>query len=124
LKGHPLGVSLLYVRREDHACGMIRLLTIALRVLTLFEHVLRKNLHTSGESLSGLYAGNPKRQTSTPTTERLLKAFEYINMSVVELPEQMIHHITPLSELQKHILSLLSLSPSFYEGLELPPNTS
>jgi hypothetical protein len=46
-----------------------------LRVLTLFEHVLRKNLHTSGESMSGLYAGNPKRQTSKPTTERLLKAF-------------------------------------------------
>jgi transposase len=124
LKGHPLGVSPLYVRREDHACGLIRLLTIALRVLTLFEHVLRKNLHTSGESLSGLYAGNPKRQTSIPTTERLLKAFEYINISVVELPEQTIHHITPLSELQKHILSLLSLSPSLYEGLELSPNTS
>jgi transposase len=124
LKGHPLGVSPLYVRREDHACGMIRLLTIALRVLTLFEHVLRKNLHTSGESLSGLYAGNPKRQTSKPTTERLLKAFEYINMSVVELPEQTIHHVTQLSELQKHILSLLSLSPSLYEGLELSPNTS
>jgi len=124
LKGRPLGVSPLYVRREDHACGMIRLLTIALRVLTLFEHVLRKNLHTSGESMSGLYAGNPKRQTTKPTTERLLKAFEYINMSVVELPEQTIHYVTQLSELQKHILSLLSLSPSLYEGLELPLNTS
>ncbi|MEK7399345.1 MAG: hypothetical protein AAB116_20590 [Candidatus Poribacteria bacterium] len=45
-------------------------------------------------------------------------------MNVVELAEQTIHYITPLSELQKHILSLLSLSPSLYEGLELPLNTS
>ena len=124
LKGRPLGIHPLYVRREDHACGMVRLLSIALRVLTLFEHVLRKNLDSSGESLSGLYAGNPKRQTSMPTTERLLKVFEYINLSIVELPEQTIHHVTQLSELQQHILSLLNLSPSLYEGLELSPNTS
>ncbi|MBM4341597.1 MAG: IS1634 family transposase [Deltaproteobacteria bacterium] len=124
LKGHPLGIHPLYVRREDHACGLIRLLSIALRLLTLLEHVLRSNLQSSDESMSGLYAGNPKRETSRPTTERLLKAFDYIDMSVVQLDNQTIYHITPLSELQKHILFLLSLSPSLYEGLELSPNTS
>jgi transposase len=124
LKGRPLGIHPLYVRREDHACGMVRLLSLALRVLTLVEHVVRKSLQPSGETLSGLYAGNPKRQTATPTTERLLKAFGSIHLNVVQLPSHTIYHVTPLSALQKRILVLLGLSPSTYESLVLYFDTS
>jgi len=117
LKGRALGISPMYVQREDHVCGMVRLLSLALRTLTLVEHVVRKELKSAGETLSGLYAGNPKRQTARPTTERLLKAFRYIDLSVVRLPEQTIYHVTPLSELQKRILLLLGIEPAIYEGL-------
>ncbi len=117
LKGRALGISPLYVQREDHVCGMVRLLTLALRVLTLEEHVARKELKSAGETLSGLYSGNPKRQTARPTTERLLKAFDSIYLSVVQLPNQAIRHVTPLSELQKRILALLGIKPAIYEGL-------
>lgn len=117
LKGRALGISPMYVQREDHVCGMVRLLSLALRVLTMMEHVARKELKSAGENLSGLYAGNPKRQTARPTTERLLKAFRYIDLSVVQLPDQTIYHVTPLSELQKRILALLGIEPAIYEGL-------
>ena len=117
LKGRPLGISPLYVQREDHVCGMVRLLSLALRVLTLVEHVVRKELKSAGETLSGLYAGNPKRQTARPTTERLLKAFRYVDLSVVRLPDQTIYHVTPLSALQKRILVLLGIESEIYEGL-------
>jgi transposase len=119
LKGHPLGIRPLYVQRDDHARGMVRLLSLALRVLTLVEYVVRERLRTAGETLKGLYAGNPQRQTSRPTTERLLKAFKGITLTVVQLPEQMIRHATPLSDLQKRILSLLGLPRSTYEALAL-----
>jgi transposase len=120
LKGRPLGIRPLYVQREDHAQGMVRLLSLALRVLTLVEHVVREGLQTAGETLSGLYAGNPKRQTARPTTERLLKAFRGITLNVVQLPDQMIRHVTPLSQLQRRILDLLGLPASIYEDLALP----
>lgn len=119
LKGHPLGIRPLYVQRDDHARGMVRLLSLALRILTLVEYVVRERLRTAGETLKGLYAGNPQRQTSRPTTERLLKAFKGITLTVVQLPEQMIRHATPLSDLQKRILSLLGLPRSTYEALAL-----
>jgi transposase len=124
LKGRPLGVHPLYIHREDHTCGMIRLLSIALRVLTLLEYVVRKELQSSGEILVGLYEGNPRRQATAPTTERLLKAFGNIHLNIVELAEEKIRHVTPLSALQKHILTLLSLSPELYENLELSFDTS
>ena len=93
------------------------MVSLALRVLTLVEHVVRKELKSAGETLSGLYAGNPKRQTARPTTERLLKAFRYVDLSVVRLPDQTIYHVTPLSALQKRILVLLGIESEIYEGL-------
>jgi transposase len=120
LKGRPLGIRPLYVQREDHARGMVRLLSLALRVLTLVEYVVREGLQAAGETLSGLYAGNPKRQTARPTTERLLRAFRGITLTVVHLQDQTIRHVTPLSQLQQRILTLLGLPASIYENLALP----
>ncbi len=42
LKGRPLSLTPMYVQRDDHATGLIRLLSIALRVLTLLEFVGRR----------------------------------------------------------------------------------
>lgn len=117
LKGRPLGLRPLYVQREDHVKGLVRLLSLALRVLTVAEHVVRQGLQTSGEVLAGLYPGNPKRQTARPTTERLLKAFRDITLTVVQLPGQTICHVTSLSDLQRRILALLGLPVSIYESL-------
>jgi len=119
LKGRPLGIRPLYVQRDDHAKGMVRLLSLALRVLTLTEYVVREKLKQSNEALVGLYAGLPKRETVRPTTERLLRAFKPITTTVVRLPGQTIRHITPLSDLQRRILELLDLPLSIYEDLAL-----
>ena len=54
LKGHPLGIRPLYVQREDHALGLAHLLSLALRVLTLVEHVVREALQAAGDTLRGL----------------------------------------------------------------------
>src|SRR5467141_2724775 len=82
LKGRPLSLTPMYVQRDDHATGLIRLLSIALRVLTLLEFVARRQLAADGAKLAGLYAGNPRRETARPTAERLLEAFEGITLTV------------------------------------------
>ena len=52
LKGPALSLVPRYLPRDDHATGLIRLLTIGLRVLTLIEFVVRRNL--SGASIAGI----------------------------------------------------------------------
>ncbi len=113
LKG-PLGIRPLYLQREDHTRGLVRLLSLALRVLTVVEHVVRKGLKATTKTLSGLYAANPKRMTPCPTTERLLSSFQGITLTVVHLSEGTIRHVTPLSDLQRAILALLGLPCSIY----------
>ena len=117
LKGHPLSLSPLYVERDDHATGLVRLLSIALRVLTLLEFVVRRQLTQQGASLAGLYAGNPKRATTHPTTERLLEAFQEITLTIVVEPHQTRRHLTALSPLQQRVLALLEFTPIIYTKL-------
>jgi transposase len=117
LKGHPLSVSPLYVSREDHAKGLIRLLTLGLRVLSLLEFVVRQRLWEQSQPLFGLYAGNPKRSTMRPTAERLLEAFQNITLTFIQHSGQSLRHLTPLTPLQQRILELLGLWPQVYMRL-------
>ena len=117
LKGHPLSLSPMYVERDDHATGLVRLLSMALRVLTLLEFVVRRQLAQEGAALAGLYAGNPKRATTHPTTERLLEAFREITLTLVIEPHQTRRHVTALSPLQQRVLALLAFTPIIYTKL-------
>ena len=72
LKDQPLGIRPLFVHRDDQVRGLTHLLTLALRVLTLFEVLVRRGQDQSGEELQGLYPGQPKRTTDRPTAKRVL----------------------------------------------------
>jgi len=52
--------------------------------------------------------------TVTPRAETLLEAFKSIYLNTVTIGEQIHLHITPLSDLQLKILSLLGFSPDIY----------
>jgi len=96
---------------------LTNLLSIGVRLLTLIEFVVRQKLQQAQEKLVGLHAENPKKGTDTPTTERLLKAFNNITLTTVHLPKQVVHHVTSLTALQTRILELLGLSPNIYSAL-------
>jgi transposase len=117
LKGRPLSLTPMYLQNDRRATGLVRLLSIGLRVLTLLEFVARTKLASIGEKLSGLYAGNPKRATERPTAEAMLRAFKGIFLNFVTLRGQNYRHITPLSKLQVQILRLLNIPESTYTSL-------
>jgi len=102
----------IYFQNEDRITGLMFILNIALRVFTVMEFVVRQALIESQQSLAGLYDGNPKRKTNRPSAERMLQAFCHLNLYF--LPDSTIF-ITPLSELQKQILSLMKMPESLYQ---------
>jgi transposase len=119
LKGAPLSLRPLYLSRDDHATGLIRLLTIGLRVLTVLEYAIRERLTDDQAHLAGLYAGQPNRTTARPTAERVLAAFQNLTLTVVQLPGQVIRHLTPLSAVQQRLLALAGLDPVCYGRLTM-----
>jgi transposase len=117
LKGKPLSLSPMYLQSDERATGLIRLLSMGLRILTLIQYQARKRLADLNEKLSGIYAGNPKRATEHPTSEAMLQAFKGIYLSVVTIGEQVLYHVTPLSNVQEKILSLLDFPADIYVQL-------
>lgn len=117
LKGNPLSLTPMYLQKEDQITGLIRLLSLALRVLTLIEFVVRKQLAAGGESLQGVYAGNKKRKTSTPCTETLLRVFNGIILTIIHDGEKEWIHLNPLKPPQKRILQLLGMTENVYTSL-------
>lgn len=117
LKNQPLSISPMYLTDEDHIRGLFHLLSLGLRVLTVIEYVVRQNLATVRETLTGLNRGSPKRKTASPTAERLLEAFQGITLSIIKLPTQVHYHLTPLTALQSRIIELLDLPSNPYASL-------
>jgi len=128
LQGKLLSITPMYVQRDDHAQGLLHLLTIGARVLALGDYLAKQALAKENTELTGIYRGNPKRGTARPTTERMLMAFEHINLLIMPAahtqPEtQAACFVTPLSPAQEHILALLGLPTTLYTSLQLGDDT-
>ena len=120
LKDQPLGIRPLFVHRDDQVRGLTHLLTLALRVLTLFEVLVRRGQDHDGKDLAGLYPGQAKRTTDRPTAKRVLEAIARAGMTLtqVEVGEERCRwHLTALPVLVKRVLGYLGLSDEVYTRL-------
>jgi transposase len=59
LKGRPLSLRPMQLTSDNRVTGLIRLLSLGLRVLCLLEYQVRCQLAEQRQDLAGLYAGNP-----------------------------------------------------------------
>ncbi|HKO24908.1 MAG TPA: transposase, partial [Chloroflexota bacterium] len=73
-----------------------------------------------GETLAGLNPASRTQATPRPTAERVIQAFQNITRTCVTAPDQVFHHVTPLTPTQEHILSLLALPLDLYARLAAP----
>jgi len=117
LKGY-LGITPMYVQKDDHICGLIRLLTLALRAMCVIEFAAKQTLLKDQDVLRGIYPGNPARSTASPSVELMLKAFNGLDLFVTNFPNgQHFEQISPLNEVQKKILYLLGIPESVYNDI-------
>jgi transposase len=119
LKDQPLGIRPLYVHRDDQVRGLTHLLSLALRVLTLFEVLVRRGQDQEREELAGLYPGQRKRTTDRPTAKRVLEAIAGAGLTLTRVAsgEGCRWHLTALPVLVKRVLCYLGLSDEPYTRL-------
>jgi transposase len=121
LKDRPLGIGPLWVRRDEQIVGLTHLLTLALRVLTLFELLVRRGQERHEEKLPGLYPGQARRTTERPTGSRVLSAIALAEVTVtrVEMGDDVCWHLTALPLLLRRVLVYLGLPEALYTGLAI-----
>lgn len=119
LKGQPLGLTPMYLQQEGRIVGLVLLLSLALRLLTVLEWTARKKLGENEETLKGLYPGQAGRQTKSPSAELLLRALEGISLVVVEVGGQVSVRVTALTALQQKLLDLWGLPADLYLRLAI-----
>ena len=117
LKGRALSLTSMYLDAEERIKGLIRLLSLGLRVLTLIEFTVRQRLQQEGMHLSGLYPGNPRRATARPTTEMMLRVFTGLTLVLLDEATQVHTHMTALTAVQQRILELLNFPLEIYTRL-------
>ncbi len=119
LKDQPLGIRPLLVHRDDQVRGLTHLLTLALRVLTLFEVLIRRGQEQESKDLAGLYPGQAKRTTDRPTAQRVLEAIARTGVTLIREvgAEGCCWHLTALPVLVERVLGYLGLSDEVYNRL-------
>ena len=97
--------------------GLIRLLLLALKYVSLIQYQVRAELKTTKQTVKELYPGNPGRATDKPTTNMILKAFNHIHLTVVSIEDKIHVKISDLKPIQLKILELLKIPPEIYTGM-------
>jgi transposase len=121
LKDEPLGIRPFYVRRDDQIQGLTHLVTLALRVLMLFEVLVRRGQQETGEKLKGLYPGQAKQVTDRPTAKRVLGAISRAELTLTQMVSggEVHWHLETLPVLVKQVLGYLRLSEAVYTRLAI-----
>ena len=117
LKGRSLGLTPVYLQDGGRIQGLVYVLSLALRVLTLVEWVARERLRQEGAKVQGIDAGQPGRQTGRPSAELLLGVLKTISISVVEVNGRIHALLSPLTEVQQRLLELWDLPPDLYDAI-------
>jgi transposase len=116
-KGDQLAIAPLFVKRDDQVVGLTRLLSLAVRVLTLMEFVVRRALAAQQRVLAGLYLDSSRKTTAKPTAERLLRVFSHIKLVILYLPDKVVYQVTNFSPVHQEIIDVLGLPPDLYTSL-------
>ncbi len=119
LKGRPLGLTPMFLQYESRIHGLVLLLSLALRLLSVVEWTARKKLQESKETLKGLYPGQPGRVARNPSAELLLQAFKGISLVIIEAAGRQLAHVVALTTLQQKLLDLWGLPSDLYHRLTL-----
>ena len=114
LKGVCLSLTPIYIQKGNRIDGLVKLLTLALKIIGLIEIPIHDSINKRGKPLDGLYDYNPKRALNKPKAERILEFFDEIYLSTVEVGDTVYHTITGVSAQHREILDLMGIDIEAY----------
>lgn len=117
LKGSPLSLAPVYLTKTEHIRGLLCLLSLAVRALTLIRYTVSQALQEADETLKGLSPAYPHVKTNKPSAAMILGAFAAMTLTFVQQAAQSFVHVSPLNHMQHRLLTLLRLPADLYQRI-------
>ncbi|MGE0681255.1 MAG: IS1634 family transposase [Candidatus Binatia bacterium] len=117
LKGSPLSLAPVYLTKTEHIRGLLCLLSLAVRALTLIRYTVSQSLQQADETLKGISPAYPHVKTNSPSAAMILAAFASITLAFVQHADQYFVHVSPLTHRQCRLLALLHLPADLYQRI-------
>ena len=117
LKGSPLSLAPVYLTKTEHIRGLLCLLSLAVRALTLIRYTVSQALHHANEPLKGISPAYPHVKTTHPSTAMILGAFASLTLTFVQQADQSFVHVSPLNHRQHRLLALLQVPADLYQRI-------
>jgi len=106
-----------YLKKTNRIIGLVRLLVLALKFVTISQQQVRKKLKKTKSYLQGLVPGNAGKKVYTPTYSLCLKIFRNINIVQLIKEKKSNFMAEPLKQSQLKILELLDIPTTVYNQL-------
>lgn len=108
----------IYLQKDERIKALVRILMIAIKVLSLIQYEAREALEKTQTQVKELFPGNPGRNTNQPTAEMMLRAFTNISLVIIVTEnKQKFIEISKISKVQKQILQIIGLKTTIYEDM-------
>jgi transposase len=117
LKGSPLSLAPVYLTKTEHIRGLLCLLSLAVRALTLIRYTVSQSLHHAHETLKGISPAYPHLTTTSPSAAMILGAFASLTLTFAQQADQYFIHVSPLNLIQHRLLALLHLPADLYQRI-------
>jgi len=114
IKGKQISLDPMQLSRDDHIEGLIKFLTIVVRVQILIEVKIADKILKRKQGVTGLYYYQKKRVMNRPTIASIVKAMEGINLIISKKGDDVEIFVTDLSSIQKEILELIGYGQKIY----------
>jgi transposase len=126
LKNRPLGLGPMWVWKEEQMLGLVRLLMVALRLLTYIQLRARDEMAKEKEPVRGTYAGQPGRRDKTPSAARLLGGLCRARVSLIGVKrgQEVSWQLVGTPPWLGRLLAWLGLPPGLYSDLARPPGAA
>ena len=126
LKDNPLGIRPLFVKSDAQIGGLVRLMTLALRMLSVVEMQGRQGVAATGHKAKGYYSGQPGRQTDSPSGQRILETVmrQQLTLYGTKARTGTEWELARLPEIVRQLLRFLGLGETLYTGLTQPLPTT
>jgi len=126
LKDNPLGIRPLFVKSDAQIGGLVRLMTLALRMLSVVEMQGRHGVAATGHKAKGYYSGQPGRQTDSPSGQRILETVtrQQLTLYGTKTRTGTKWELATLPEIVRQLLGFLGLGETLYTKLTQPLPTT